>query len=158
IESSRPWMARIGDRVLFYAQSSANNLQIWSSDGTASNTVALTSAPSGTGSYNVPVGTTGTHAYFGVSLGGAILGSLAQVLTVTDGTPAGTKQVPLGVVLDHAMNMLTLAGDDNAVYFIATTTTPTAPYSEKTGVYKYEPAAHRTTPLKTTAAYFDAKP
>lgn len=148
-DSSRPWMAKVGNYALFFAQDAAHGMQIWGSDGTSANTAALTTSPPGNGSGSVPIAVVGSHAYFGMSLGTLLAGGSTEVLMATDGTPGGTHQVLLDLVLDRDVPNVTLDGDDSVVYFRATTTTPTNPVTTNGGIYKYEPATNRTTPLKT---------
>ncbi len=148
-DSNRMKMVKVGDRALFFASGGPQGVQIWSSDGTAPNTVALTSATSGLGQSTVLLGTAGTRAYLSVPVTGQLMR-----LYVTDGTVAGTRDlVGAAPVVAVSASSLRLDGDDNTAFIHGIFNLPSEPLI---GVlYKYEPATHVTTRLANTPAYGD---
>jgi ELWxxDGT repeat protein len=138
-------MQRVGNRALFYAMTGSGP-QLWSSDGTPGNTVALTTAPGALGNQLAFLGATGSYAYFSSPVGGLLFGDTIHRIIATDGTAAGTKTLQTGLIRNNEVPSQRFAGDDNVAYVKAYMFDPVRTQFVA-ALYKYEPAADRTTNL-----------
>ncbi len=140
-----PLLQKVGNRVLFIGSDAQYGSQLWSSDGTAANTVRLTDATE-------PANVTFSIAIYHASLAGIAYLSMpdgAQTTTWslwrTDGTAAGTMRLPatLPSVDQSEPGLTQVTGDGTAVYV------EIHDASLNTSLFKYEPAADRVTSLKS---------
>ena len=132
-----PVFQQLGNRALYIADDGVHGPQLWSSDGTQANTVALTNATMPADLYPtqiaIPIATIGNLAYFAMSDG-----ATSTTLSVwrTDGTVAGTALVSGLPPIDEVERGTTRAvGDGSRVYFAFANAAPT--YS--TSLYVYDP-------------------
>jgi ELWxxDGT repeat protein len=138
-----PLLKKVGDRVLVVGSDAQYGLQLWSSDGTSANTIRLTNASEPANS-SFPIvihhATVAGIAYVSISDG-------AQTTTWsvwrTDGTAAGTQRVGGLPSIDQSEAGNTRITGDGATVYVEI-----ANVSGTTSLFKYEPAADRTTPLK----------
>ena len=138
-----PLLQKVGDRVLIIGSDAQNGPQLWSSDGTAANTVRLTSASEPANSsfpFVIFHATLGGIAYFSISDG-------AQTTTWsvwrTDGTFAGTRRVSGLPSIDQSEAGNTRVTGDGATVYVTTWNA-----SSLASLFKYEPVADNTTLLK----------
>ncbi len=144
-------MQRVGDRALFYATDSTG-IELWSTDGTAANTAPLTTVPSNVATQFALLAVTGEHAYFSMPIGGVLFGDIIHRVIVTDGTVAGTKTLSTGLIRASEVPYLRVAGDDNVAYLKAYMFDGIR-VQYVTALYKYEPAADRTTHMGLLSSY-----
>ena len=83
-------MTRVGNRALFQAENAQMGPQLWSSDGTAAETMPLiaTPLPSGSGSVQPLLGVAGTHGYYAVYNGTDFRVVVTDVQVAGDDTQA----------------------------------------------------------------------
>jgi ELWxxDGT repeat protein len=112
-----PLFQKVGSRVLFIGSDGQFGLQLWSSDGTAANTIRLTNATEPANSpFQIAIyhATAGTNAYLSISDGAS---STTWSVWHTDGTLGGTRRATGLPPVDQTEPGLTrITGDSSTVY------------------------------------------
>jgi ELWxxDGT repeat protein len=143
-----PVFRKVGDKVVFIADDGVNGSQLWSSDGTAPNTVRLTNAtkPENVSfQIAVPVATVGDVGYFNISDGADVT---TWSMWRTDGTLAGTRKVNGFPAIDQSLaGTVRAAGEGNQLYFANFNGTDVS-------LLKYDASVDSTTLLKAGLRIF----
>ena len=96
-------LAEVGGKLYFFGSAEADgDISLWVSDGTAAGTVPLDYADSNSGVFEILLPTT-NHMYFSVDV--YTPEGTVNHLWITDGTPAGTRQVPASLLENHSNPM-----------------------------------------------------
>lgn len=147
-------MTRVGNRALFQAENAQIGPQLWSSDGTAAETLPLiaTPLPSGSGSVQPLLGVAGTHGYY------AVYNGTDFRVVVTDGTVAGTHVLTDAGPVDVSGGIpdVQVAGDDTQA-FIYTYHLDASSGNTK-HLYAYSPRSNALTHLQDNALVDGGEP